>query len=187
MNVKDTLQEEKTRRIALAPVCMVLHLAMEHVPDDYIVARMAHKQMAKWVGGGSFDPVLRMRPTLHDEVARAHRAFDVWDKLPANNTDTGDPKARGPLYTFAALRCLENAVTAGLNGDEGDLGEAIDDLDEIPVDPPVEKKDKGVKKTGAAKIKVVREERRETLADLLRSLGEVLSVRPLPRGQSKAS
>jgi len=178
MNVKDSLSEEKTRRIALAPVCMVLTVAFEHVPDDYVVARLAYKQLVKWVSGGTFDAVLKMRPSLHDEVVRAQKKFTLWDKLPEHDDKTDAPKPRGPLYTFAALRSLENAVTAGLNGDEGDLAEAIDDLDDIPLAPPTD-----VKK-GKGKIKV---ERSDTLADLIRSLGEVLSVRPQPKGQSKAS
>lgn len=189
MNSKDTLAEEKTRRIALAPVCMVLNLAMAHVPNDFIVARLAHKQMIKWVGGGKFDTVLCMRPSLHDEVVRAHKKFSAWDKLPDHDDKTDAPKSRGPLYTFAALRSLENAITAGLSGDGGDLAEAVDDLDDIPIDSPVEAKEKKptVKGKRAAKVKVVSNRKQETLADLMRSLGEVLSLRPQPRGQSKAS
>lgn len=188
MNVKDTLSEEKTRRVALAPLCMVLAVAMEHVPSDYVLARLAHKQFARWVGGGKFDKVIDMRPTLHDEVVRAQKKFTAWDKLPDFDDKTNLPKARGPIYTFAALRSLENAITAGLSGDEGDLAEAIDDLDDIPLAPPPEEEKQQAKgKKSGPKVRVVKDDRRETLADLMRSLGEVLSIRPQSSGQSKAS
>lgn len=182
MNVTDTMSEEKTRRIAMAPMCMVMRVALSHVHEEYVVAGLIHKEMIKWVAGGKVDKILVMRPTLHDEVSRAHKRFNMWEKKSEQDVN-GKHKGRGPLYTFAALRALENAATACMNGDEGDLAEAIDDLDDIPlVPPPLEDKTKPtkirVKKKAAPK---------ETLADILRSLGEVFAVRPTAKGTSKAS
>lgn len=184
MTPENVMAEEPTRRIAIAPVCTVLNLAMAHVPEDYYVAHMSYKQFVKWVNGSKYDPLIRMRLSLHDEVQRAKARFLEWEVLPAQDAK-GAPKPAGPLFSFAALRSLENCITAAATGDTGDLAEAIDDLDEIPL-RPADQEEKPAKSKGKKVIKVKRN-KSETLADMIRSLGDALALRPQAVGQSKAS
>ncbi|MHA2065371.1 MAG: hypothetical protein ACXABY_13430 [Candidatus Thorarchaeota archaeon] len=182
------LSNEKLRRVALAPMCMVLGAAiLRFLPDDYVIARLVFKQLQRWVGGGKFDPIKKMLPTLHSEVERANQSA-----ISSRTENNSDGKQMDECI-FSVMRSLENTVIAGMNGDSGTVIEAVSDLKDVPakllIDITEEEKDKitdapiGSYKTRKKKGKGIKTKPKTvdpsmSLADVVRMIGGVFDEDP---------
>ena len=148
MNHQELLDDKNLKRIPMASIVMAVNLAMEHVPEQYVVGHLAFKALSKWVAdGGSNDRLLVLRMTLHDEVERARKLFLVWDNTrknapppaPADHKKTSkkvlkekEKMEMGPLYAYMALRALEGMVNVALGGKAGELVDVLECLDDVP-------------------------------------------------------
>jgi hypothetical protein len=148
MNHKELFADGLLMRIPMAAITMGINLAMEHVPEQYVVGHQAFKRLHTWIfSGKGKDKLMVLRFTLHDEVERARKLFVAWsdarEKQPPAINQLDDRKGKKknkqsegegmqPLYGYMALRALECAVNAAIGGDTAELVDLLECLDAVP-------------------------------------------------------
>ena len=160
MKPNEIFENNMLRRIPMASLALAIDFAMEHVPEEYVVAHTCRKLLHKWVQTGKgADKLFTNQPTLHNECERARLRFGEWQHAEADRISvaakestvvTADMKkgkkqkkveiakpsesstGKQPLYAYMAVRAMECAVNLALKAPVSEIVDLLECLDDVP-------------------------------------------------------